>query len=250
MIEKIIPQQIKERVASNGTKYITLSDGQRWMSCWLNSQGDLQNGVESEVEIEKTVKNGKEYLNIIRIGGSPVPPQAQSQPQPIQTAPQPIQPQPQPQKTAPPINPPTKLKEEVKTSNSNILIRIGNLVSEITKNTQALTEEFLTRKELELSGENFNLSKLYISGYNKTKLAEADYKKELEKKIKSIQDDKPDISQTQAKKEAELDKDMWEKKIRLITARNTLISHQTILDSVKYILLAIKDRIKFIKGIR
>lgn len=242
-MEQIIPQRVERKLSKNNKPYTRVQDDKgRWLSCWLDKviQDKIQEG--SPIQIEIATQG--DFQNIIRIGYPQQVQQPQPQPQPIQSTPQPIQSQPQPQKTAPPISSPSQLKEELKTSSGNILIRIGALVNEITRNTQALTEELLTRKELELSGENFNLSKLYAVQYNKTKVAEAEYKKNLDEMSNNLKINK-EISATEAKKQAE--QELWDEKIKLVTARNTLTSHQTILDSVKYILLAIKDRLKYLR---
>lgn len=234
MLTKIFIQQIERKFTKNNAPFSRVFDGRQWHSCFLDNHTILQEGQEALVEI---TKQGN-YSNITRIESGPSVEGGVLSISPEKPISQLVQPAPLTQ----PIPPQPEVQQEIETTGGELLIEISNIINDITKNNVTLDENFLTNYELKLSALNVKLAQLYSVNYAELKNLEWSIKKRTKEIVSNL---KTTMTIDQAKEEAE--RQLETDKVILITKRNKATSHDVIMSGVKNVLLALKDRIKFLR---
>lgn len=246
-MEKIFVTKLEWRTSSNGSNYARINNGDYRL--WAR-QDDIEtlNVLVDGAAIEVDVYQKDKYKNIVAIkgidgeiyrwdrNGNVCGPQGYLRQPPEGVVP--------PLPFKPKIETPPQLEKELQ-QGGQIIDRISLIVKEIKDNFDTLTEDRLTKLELQLSALNVDIAKLFSANNAKANQLDLEFRDKVTKKAKELQSIDPELSDTKAKTLAE--NGLWQDKVALTIQQDKANSNEVIINGINNLLFAIKDRLKYFR---
>lgn len=256
MWQKLTPQKVILKKSVKGDDFLSIQDQDgEWYSVFSNAVispnnfGLFREGNEIEVLVLKK-GNFKNIVEIKKTGetqkieSSPFNEETPEEvPLPIENIPYvEIDDAPIPQEDIPDIS--EEVKKDIKNSDDKLLKEVNSTVRYLHDNGKKLGGDELSRAELQLASLNLELSSKYSTMHKEVTIKSLEFRNKVLVESKKISQENPDMKITSVKEEAE--NKLWNEKIELALLEEEISSYYTVMENVKVLINAVKDRFKML----